>query len=78
MNPLLHIYIYSGHTKTLDQFTYSDSDINEVIFDCMGKSSIQGVTGKRSFPDGIYPDGLVKIDRVQGWAFITVYVCQSM
>ena len=44
----------------------------------MGKSSIQGVTGKRSFPDGIDPDGLVKIDRVQGWISITLYVCPSV
>ena len=44
----------------------------------MGKSSIQGVTGKRSFPDGIDPDGLVKIDRIQGWISITLYVCPSV
>ena len=42
----------------------------------MGKSSIQGVTGKRAFPDGVNPDGLVKIERVQSLCFsLILCVC---
>jgi len=70
--------MFAGHAKTLDQFTYYDSDINDVMFECLGKSSIQGVSGRRFFPDGRDPDGVVMIERSQGRAFsfnMSVGVC---
>ena len=60
-------FIFTGFTKTLDQITYADSVMHDIVFDCLGKSSTQGISGGRSFPDGRDPDGMVMIEQVQGW-----------
>ncbi|XP_053374075.1 gamma-aminobutyric acid type B receptor subunit 1-like [Mercenaria mercenaria] len=54
-----------GHAKTLDMFEYIDSDINEIIFQCIGNTSLIGVSGRVSFTSGADPNRIVKIERIQ-------------
>ena len=56
----------SGHTKTLADFTYEDSFINDIIVSCMSNVSIIGVVGSISFEGGGDPINDVKIERIQG------------
>ena len=55
-----------GHPKSLDTFSYSDSDINEVILSCMSNVSMTGITGSISFEEGADPIKDAKIERIQG------------
>ncbi|XP_045167680.2 gamma-aminobutyric acid type B receptor subunit 1-like [Mercenaria mercenaria] len=55
-----------GHPKTLDMFTYTDTDINDIIFECMGNTSMTGVSGKIVFTAGADPNRIVKMERIQG------------
>lgn len=59
------IYL-SGHPKTLDKFTYNDSDINDIIFDCMSETDYTGTCGKVLFSSGADPDRMIKLERIQG------------
>lgn len=59
------MFTFKGHPKTLDEATYLDSVIHDVVFKCLGQSSILGLGGKLFFPDGGDPDGVVIIERIQ-------------
>lgn len=63
-----------GHPKTVDQFGYEDTDINDIIYDCMGKSSFMGVSGHVHFPGGGDPDRMVQIERIQGNSHIHIRI----
>ncbi|XP_045168365.2 gamma-aminobutyric acid type B receptor subunit 2-like [Mercenaria mercenaria] len=54
-----------GHPKTLDMFTYTDSNINDIIFECMGNTSMTGVSGEIVFTTGADPNKIVKMERIQ-------------
>lgn len=58
--------IFSGHPKSLDQFTYADSDINDVILSCMSNISIIGVSGRISYGEGADPIKNARIERIEG------------
>ena len=49
-------------------FEYIDGDMNEIIFQCMGNTSVTGVSGRVVFTSGADPNRLVKIERIQGTA----------
>ncbi|XP_060600012.1 gamma-aminobutyric acid type B receptor subunit 1-like [Ruditapes philippinarum] len=55
-----------GHPKTLDMFEYADRDINDIIFECMGNTSMTGVSGQIVFTEGADPNRIVKMERIQG------------
>ena len=55
-----------GHPKSLSEFTYQDSDINDVILSCMSNLSFLGVSGSISFGEGADPIKNVKMGRIQG------------
>lgn len=65
---MISVYIkyITGYEKTLDMFEYIDSDINEIIFQCMGNTSLTGVSGRVFFTSGADPNRIVKIERIQG------------
>lgn len=58
-----------GHPKTLDEFTYSDVDISDILFKCMGNQSIVGLTHNISFRNGDDPEMNAQLERVQGIYF---------
>lgn len=58
--------MYLGYPKTIDQITYSDEEVHNIIFDCMGSTTMVGVTGKIMFENGLDPERTVVIHRVQG------------
>ena len=60
------IIIFPGHPKTLDEFTYDDKDINDIIVECMSNTSMVGIQGSIAFGEGGDPIRNVKIERVQG------------
>ena len=62
----INYYIISGHPKTLNQFTYNDKDINDIILSCMSNVSMTGITGNIAFGEGSDPIKNVKIERIQG------------
>ena len=63
---LHHFLIFTGHRKSLDQFTYQDSDINNVILSCMSNISFSGVSGGVSFENGMDAARDIKLERIQG------------
>ena len=63
---LFSYYINTGHLKTLNQFTYNDRDINDIILSCMSNVSMTGITGNIAFGEGSDPIKNVKIERIQG------------
>ena len=63
---LQHFLIFAGHQKALDQFTYEDSDINDVILSCMSNISFSGVSGGVSFENGMDAARDIKLERIQG------------
>ena len=52
--------------KSLNEFTYSDYDINEVILSCMANTSIDGLSGTLHFEHGADPIKDVRIQRIEG------------
>jgi len=61
----IEYYVFSGHTKTLDQFEYTDSDINDMVYGCLGTVSFQGAGKQYSFStDGEIQDDVV-VERIQ-------------
>ncbi|XP_052245676.1 gamma-aminobutyric acid type B receptor subunit 1-like [Dreissena polymorpha] len=55
-----------GHSKKLDNFTYADGDIGEIIFKCTGKTSLTGASGRISFHNGSDPNKMIRVERIQG------------
>ena len=55
-----------GHNKSLDEFTYEDADINQMIFECVSNTSMKGVSGNVEFHNGPDPIKKVKIEQIQG------------
>lgn len=62
---------FSGFGTTLEMFTYSNSSINEIIFECMGETSLTGVSGRVVFTSGADPNRVVKVERIQGYIYYT-------
>ena len=62
---IIWVLKYSGHYKTIDNFTYADGDINDIILECMDKTAYTGVGGGVVFRMRD-PDRLIRIDRIQG------------
>ena len=61
------IFSFQGHPKSLDQFTYKDSDINDVILSCVSNVSFSGVSGNVWFEQGYDPPIRdVYIERIEG------------
>ncbi|KAL4221901.1 G-protein coupled GABA receptor [Mactra antiquata] len=58
--------IHEQGLKDLDQFTYTDSDLNDVIFECMSSTSLTGVSGRVVFSKSADPNRVVKMERIQG------------
>ena len=56
----------------MDQFTYDDKDINDVILQCMANVSMTGIVGSISFGEGADPIKNVKIERIQGRHFVSI------
>ena len=58
--------IPTGHSKYLDEFTYQDSDMNDVILSCMNNISLVGVSGRIFYGGNSAPvNKNIKIERVQ-------------
>ncbi|XP_053374068.1 gamma-aminobutyric acid type B receptor subunit 1-like [Mercenaria mercenaria] len=55
------------YPKTLDMFTYQDSDINDIIFDCMSRTNITGVSGRIVLSTEVDPNRILKIERIQDY-----------
>ena len=50
----------------LNEFTYKDNDINEIVSSCMSNVSMVGIIGSIYFKDGADPVKNVHIERIQG------------
>jgi len=61
-----YLFCRSGHPKTLDQFNYTDSDITDIMFKCIGNQSIVGLTHNISFKNGNDPVMNGQMERIQG------------
>lgn len=64
--------MFVGYEKTLDQFTYADKVMHETIFDCLGSTTMVGITGKIEFSNGEDPERTTVIERVQSTLTINV------
>lgn len=58
--------VLSDYPKTLDQITYEDIDMHNVLLDCLGNTSMVGITGNMYFSNGDDPDKMQQIERIQG------------
>ena len=63
---ICYLFCRSGHPKTLDQFNYTDSDITDIMFKCIGNQSIVGLTHNISFKNGNDPVMNGQMERIQG------------
>ena len=63
---ILVMCMFAGHPKSLDQFTYQDSDINDAIVSCISNISITGIGGSIALGEGADPIKNVKMERIQG------------
>ena len=55
------------HFKYLDEFTYADSDINDIILSCMNNLSLVGVSGRIFYGGNAAPVNKdIQIQRIQG------------
>ena len=64
-----------GHPKYLDEFTYADSDINDIILSCMNNLSLVGVSGRIFYGGNAAPVNKdMQIERIQG---IIIGYCRS-
>lgn len=62
------------HPKTLADFTYEDSDINEIVYECMGSLTFRGVAKEFAFSqNGDIEDSLI-VERVQCNKFTIVHL----
>ena len=50
----------------LNEFTYKDKDINEIVLSCLSNVSMVGIIGSIDFEDGADPIKNVHIERIQG------------
>ena len=57
---------FAGYSKSIDEFTYQDSIINDVVLDCMSNISLTGVSGNIVFGEGADPIRNVRIEQIQG------------
>lgn len=58
--------VLSDYPKTLDQITYEDIDMHNVLLDCLGNTSMVGITANMYFSNGDDPDKMQQIERIQG------------
>lgn len=63
---LFFFFATIGHPKTLDQITYKDKDMHDILFRCFESISLVGVTGDLHFSDGDQPDKMLQFERIQG------------
>ena len=61
-----YCFLLTGHPKKLDEFTYEDSDINDIIMSCMSNVSFTGISGNIAFDQGSDPIKDVTIERIEG------------
>jgi len=58
-------FLILGYNKSLDQYTYADSDINDIIYECAGNTSFIGVTNDITFGEDGELEETIQIDRIQ-------------
>ena len=63
-----------GHPKSVDEFTYADSDINDVILACMSNIATIGLSGSMPLGQGADPIKNVKMERIQGKMVLKDYL----
>lgn len=59
--------VISGYNKTLDEFTYADYDINQLIISSMKEIEFVGIRGYTKFDANGDPSGIVEILQQQGF-----------
>ena len=60
-------FLFQGHPKRLHDFSYKDTDINDVVLSCTANVSMTGVGGRLEFQEGTGdPIKDVKIERIEG------------
>jgi len=60
---------FADHTKTFDQFDYSDSDVNDIIYACICNTTFTGVSKDYMFSeDGDLEDDVI-VERIQSTMF---------
>ena len=59
-------FSFKGYPKSLDEFTYKDLHINDIILSCAGNVSMKGIAGSIHFEQGADPVKNVRIQRIQG------------
>ena len=62
----VRIVFISAYPKMLNEFTYKDNDINEIVSSCMSNVSMVGIIGSIYFKDGADPVKNVHVERIQG------------
>lgn len=55
-----------GHPKSLEDFTYNDSDIGDVMLESMASVDFQGVLGRMMFDEHGDPSSITALDQQQG------------
>ena len=70
---------FADHTKTFDQFDYSDSDINDIIYACICNTTFTGVSKDYMFSeDGDLEDDVI-VERIQSTMFFFfLYILQFL
>ena len=69
----LFIKIFTDHPKYLDEFTYADSDINDIVLSCMNNLSLVGVSGRIFYGGNAAPvDKDIHIERIQGIECVSI------
>ena len=64
---------FADHTKTFDQFDYSDSDVNDIIYACICNTTFTGVSKDYMFSeDGDLEDDVI-VERIQSTMFFVFY-----
>ena len=62
---VINLYQFSGHNKSLDEFSYSDVDIGDIMTSCTRNVSYLGLSGHVEFDSTGEPTKNVKIDQIQ-------------
>ena len=66
------MHLFSGHNKSLDEFSYSDVDIGDIMTSCTRNVSYLGLSGHVEFDSSGEPRKNVKIDQIQSM-YISLY-----
>ena len=74
---LVLLSIVSGHSQSLDQFSYSDRDIADITTSCTRNVSFLGITGQVKFDITGEPLKNVKVDQIQGLYVFLSCVCYA-